>query len=241
MSARLASPHALPRRRFARGMTLLEVMVAVAVLAGVSVLIHGVMTSLSKGKQGEALRAERVHQGREALQRMVRDLSAAYLSMHIPSLPALQTSKTAFVGRNSTPYDRVDFTAFAHLRTERDAHESDQAEVGYFVLPDPDVDGKMDLVRREQTPIDFDPLRGGIINVVCENVQEFHLRYLDPTTSQWVTTWDTTQLTGQLNRLPLEVEITLVVQGVGDAPPYSYTTKLFMQMMQPLQFGIPQQ
>ena len=222
-------------------MTLLEVMVAVAVLAAVSVLIHGVMTSLSKGKKGEAIRAERVHQGREAMLRIVRDLSSAYISMHVPAIPALLTERTAFVGRSSSPYDRVDFTAFAHLRTEKDSHESDQAEVGYFVSRDPDVDDKMDLVRREQTPIDFDPLRGGIINVVAENVQEFHLRYLDPMTSQWVTTWDSMQVSGQPNRLPLEVEITIVLKGVGSGPPYSYTTKVFLPLQQPLSFGIPQQ
>jgi len=222
-------------------MTLLEVMVAVAVLAAVSVLIHGVMTSLSKGKKGEAIRAERVHQGREAMLRVVRDLSAAYISMHVPAIPALLTERTAFVGRSSSPYDRVDFTAFAHLRTEKDSHESDQAEVGYFVSRDPDVDDKMDLVRREQTPIDIDPLRGGIINVVAENVQEFHLRYLDPMTSQWVTTWDSMQISGQPNRLPLEVEITIVLKAVGSGPPYSYTTKVFLPLQQPLSFGIPQQ
>jgi len=216
-------------------------MVAVAVLAGIAVLIHGVMLSLSNGKKGEALRAERVHQGREAMQRIVRDLSAAYLSMHVNSVPALMTERTAFVGRSGTPFDRVDFAAFAHLRTEHDAHESDQAEVGYFVARDPDVDDKMDLVRREQTPIDLEPLRGGIVNVVCENVSDFHLRYLDPITAQWLTSWDTTQISGQPNRLPLEVEITLVVRGLGDAPPYTYTTKVFLPIQQPLAFGIPKQ
>lgn len=227
-------------RSVSRGMTLLEIMVAVAVLAGVAVLIHGVMTSLSAGKKGEGLRSERVHQGREAMQRIVRDLSGAFLSKHVPAILALQTNKTVFTGRASTPYDRIDFTAFAHQRTERDAHESDQAEVGYFVVHDPDQDDKMDLVRREQTPIDFDPLRGGIVNVVAENVQEFHLRYLDPMTSQWVTTWDTMQITGQPNRLPLEVEVTIVLKGVGDSPATTYTTKVFLPIQQPLSFGITQ-
>ncbi|HEX8795619.1 MAG TPA: type II secretion system protein GspJ [Polyangiaceae bacterium] len=229
-------------RSRSRGMTLIEVMVAVAIMAGIAVLIHGTMLSLSNGKKGEGMRAERVHQGREAMQRMVRDLSSAYISMHVPPIQALQTSRTAFVGRSSSNFDRIDFTAFAHMRTERDAHESDQAEVGYFVVRDPDVDDKMDLVRREQTPIDYDPLRGGIVNVVAENVDEFHLRYMDPITGQWVTTWDSMQVTGQPNRLPLEVEITLEIKGVGeDAPPYRYTTKIFLPMQQPLSFGIPQQ
>lgn len=229
-------------RAHARGMTLIEVMVAVAIMSGIAVLIHGTMLSLSNGKKGEGMRAERVHQGREAMLRIVRDLSSAYISMHVPPILALQTERTAFVGRSSSTFDRIDFTAFAHLRTDRDSHESDQAEVGYFVVRDPDVDGKMDLVRREQTPIDYEPLRGGIVNVVAENVDEFHLRYMDPITGQWITTWDSMQVTGQPNRLPLEVEITLEIKGVGeDAPPYRYTTKVFLPMQQPLSFGIPQQ
>ncbi len=231
-----------PHRARSRGLTLIEVLVAVAVMAGIAVLIHGTMVSLSNGKRTQGMRAERVHQGREAMQRIVRDLSAAYLSMHVPPIQALQTSRTAFVGRTSSTYDRLDFTAFAHMRTERDSHESDQAEVGYFVVKDPDVDDKMDLVRREQTPIDYDPLRGGIVNVVAENVDEFHVRYMDPITGQWVTTWDSMQITGQPNRLPLEVEITIEIKGVGeDAAPYRYTTKVFLPMQQPLSFGIPQQ
>jgi general secretion pathway protein J len=222
-------------------MTMIEIMVAIGVLAGIAVFIHGVMVSLSNGKKWEGMRAERAHQGREAVQRMVRDLSAAYLTQHIPQNQALMTERTAFIGRSSTPFDRIDFAAFAHLRTERDAHESDQAEVGYFVTKDPDVPDKMDLVRREQTPIDIDPLKGGTTNVVAENVEQFDLRYFDPMTGMWVETWDTTQITGQPNRLPMEVEITLVLKGVGDGPSYTYRTKTFLQIAQPLSFGIPRQ
>ncbi len=233
----------MKRRANARGlgMTMVEVMVAIAVLAMIAVLIHGVIQSLSRGKKGEEQRADRAHEGREAIQRIVRDLSAAYLSLHVPSVQALVTGKTAFVGRTSIPFDRVDFTAFAHMRTDRDSHESDQAEVGYFVVRNPDFPDKMDLVRREQTPIDIDPLKGGIVNVVAEDVDQFNLRFLDPQTTQWVDTWDSMQVTGQPNRLPLEVKITLVLKGVGGGPPYAYTTKVFIPIQQPLSFGIPKQ
>ncbi len=225
----------------ARGMTMIEVMVAIAILAMVGVLIHGVIDSLSKGKRGEELRTERAHEGREAIERIGRDLAAAYISLHVPSVQALMTEKTAFIGRSSVPFSRVDFAAFAHLRTDRDSHESDQAEVGYFVVPDPEVADKMDLVRREQSPPDLDPLKGGTVNVVAENVDHFELRYLDPQTGQWVETWDSMQVTGQPNRLPLEVKITLVLNGVGAGPPYAYTTKVFLPIQQPLSFGIPRQ
>lgn len=220
-------------------MTMIEVVVAIGILAMVGVLIHGVIDSLSRGKKGEGLRAERVHEGREALQRIVRDLSSTYISMHVPTIQALQTEKTAFVGRHSGQFDRVDFAAFAHRRTERDSHESDQAEVGYFVVTDPDVPDKMDLVRREQTPIDIEPLKGGITDLVAEDVSAFELRYLEPLTGQWVETWDSTQVTGQPNRIPLAVRIKLVLKGVGNGSPYSYTTKVFLPIQQPLSFGIP--
>jgi general secretion pathway protein J len=224
-----------------RGMTLFEVIVAIGILAMVAVLIGGVVDSLSRGKTGEGKRAERVREGREAVERIVRDVSSAYLSTHVPLVQAMITGKTAFVGRGSTPFDRVDFTAFAHTRIERDAHESDQAEVGYFVTSDPAVTGKMDLVRREQTPIDFDPLKGGIISVVAEDVDEFDLRFLDPQTSQWIENWDSTQVSGQPNRLPLAISIRLVLKGVGGGPPYTYATKVFIPIQQPLSFGLPSQ
>jgi general secretion pathway protein J len=232
------SPRAIAR---ARGMTMIEIMVAIGILTMVAVLIHGVIDSLSRGRKGEGMRAERAHEGREAMQRIVRDLSGAYISGHVPSVPALITSRTAFVGKSTPPYDRIDFTSFAHLRTERDAKESDQAEVGYFVVKDPEVSEKMDLVRREQTPIDYEPLKGGIVNVVAEDVEKFDVRFLDPTTSQWIETWDSQQVTGQPNRVPFEVDITLVLKGVGGGPPYSYTTKMFIPIQTPLTFGIPRQ
>lgn len=231
----------MKRGATARGMTMIEVMVAIAILAMVAVLIHGVIDSLSRGKKTEEIRTDRVHQAREAVERIVRDLSAAYLSQHVPMNQALITERTAFVGRSSMPFDRLDFTAFAHLRTVRDSHESDQAEVGYFAVRDPKVPEKMDLVRREQTPIDLDPLKGGTVNVVAEDVDQFDVHYLDPQTSQWLETWDSMQVTGQPNRLPLEVKITLVLKGVLGGPPYSYTTKVFIPIQQPLSFGIPRQ
>lgn len=218
---------------------MIEVVVAIGILAMVGVLIHGVIDSLSRGKKGEGMRAERVHEGREALQRIVRDLSSAYLSMHIPTNQSLQTERTAFVGRHAGQFDRIDFASFAHRRTERDSHQSDQAEVGYFVVPDPDVPDKMDLVRREQTPIDIEPLKGGISDLVAEDLETFELRYLDPLTGQWVETWDSTQVTGQPNRVPLAVRVKLVLKGVGNGSPYSYTTKIFLPIQQPLSFGIP--
>ncbi|MBX3233669.1 MAG: prepilin-type N-terminal cleavage/methylation domain-containing protein [Labilithrix sp.] len=229
----------MTRRARRRGMTLLEIMVSMAVMAMISLLIYGAFDSISRGRRGEALRADRARQGRDAIERIVRELQGAYISMHTPSMPALVTRTTGFYAQSSSQYDRVDFTAFAHRRVNAEARESDQAEIGYFVVRDPDVDGKMDLVRREEAPIDIDFKRGGVVNVLAEDVETFDLKYLDPLTGQWVETWDSTLMSAQLNRLPLEVRIELELKPVKNTPAFKYVTKAFIPIQQPLTFGIP--
>ena len=99
-------------------MTLLEILVSLAVLAMIATLIYGAFDSLGRGKKGESLRAERARQGRGAVLRIVRELSSAYLSLHVPANVAQNTRVTAFIATSSMDFDRVDFTAFAHQRTQ---------------------------------------------------------------------------------------------------------------------------
>lgn len=228
------------RRARVRGMTLLEILVSLGVMSMISLLIYGAFDSLSRGRRGEALRADRARQGRDAVERIAREVQSGFLSMHTPTNQALVTRTTGFYGQNSTQFDRLDFTSFAHRRITKDARESDQAEIGYFVVRDPENDGKMDLVRREQAPIDYDFKKGGVVNVLAEDVEKFDIRYLDPMTGQWLDTWDSTQMMMQFNRLPLEVRIELELKPVRNSPPFRYVTKVMMPMQQPLKFGIMQ-
>lgn len=235
-----------PRTR-RRGMTLLEIMVSMAVMAMISLLIYGAFDSISRGRKGEQLRADRARQGRDAVERIVRELEGAFLSQHTPTTPALITRQTAFIATSTSTFDRLDFTSFCHRRINAESHESDQAEVGYFAVRDPDKDDKMDLVRREQAPIDvdmtltsvIDTKRGGVINVLAENIDHFDLKYLDPITANWVETWDSSSASAQLNRLPLEVKVELEMKPVANTPSFKYVTKVFIPIQQPLSFGIP--
>lgn len=228
---------ALTRPR-TRGMTLIEVIIAIAILAGVSLLLYGAFDSLSRGKKGEAMRAERARQGREAMARIVREMSSAYLSAHLPLSQALVATRTAFVAEGGT-FARVDFTAFAHRRMLRDAPESDQAEIGYYVVRDPEHDDKYDLVRREQTPIDYEPKQGGVTAVMAEDIESFQIRYLDPITTAWTEQWNSAQVAGQPNRLPFEVHVTLVLKGAGNLPPLTFESKFLLPINQPLTFALP--
>jgi general secretion pathway protein J len=234
------SPRRFRSRARSRGLTLVEALVALAVLAMIGVLLYGTFDSLSHQRKAEAARGDRAREGRQAVLRMTREIQTAFLSMHNPANVALQTRVVAFIGQNGNPYDRIDFQGFAHRRIAANSHESDQAEIGYFASPDPDHEDKTDLVRREQTPADMDPKKGGVVEVLCEDIDSFDLRYLDAQTSQWVETWDTTQALGQQNRLPLEVRLTLVLKHVPSGVNATYTTKFMIPIQQPLTFGIPQ-
>jgi general secretion pathway protein J len=220
-------------------MTLLELLVSLAILAMMSLLIYGAFDSMNRGIKGEEMKSERGREGRDGLLRITRELSAAFISFHNPTNIALITRQTAFIGAHSSPFDRVDFAAFAHRRIVKNSRESDQCEVGYSVVADPAVSDKMDLIRREQTPIDQDPVRGGVVNVLVENIDLFSLKYLDPMSGLWIDTWDTTLVNAQYNRLPLEIKIAITLRGRPGLEPQTFTTKVMMPMLSPLTFGIP--
>ncbi len=192
-----------------RGFTLLEIILAVTVLALVGTMVYGgfSQTALNKARVEEDVDHSRiVHM---ALDRMVRELTMAFVSTHVNPSMDLRVVETAFVGKDNGKDDRIDFTSFSHRRLYRNARESDQNEISYFVTEHPDEPGVQVLARREQNRIDSDPRRGGKSQILVEDVEEFNLEYFDPLLSDWVQSWNTEDVLAQPNRLPSQVRIRL--------------------------------
>jgi general secretion pathway protein J len=221
-------------RAQARGLTLIEVLVAIAVLAMISVLIYSAFSTITRGKTNAETYAERYRLARIATTRMSRELSEAYLSAHLAPTPALVTRVTAFTGVTR----RVDFNAFAHRRVVKDAHESDQCELSYFVGQNAKKPQQLDLLRREQVIPDDQPGKGGVVQVFVDDIDTFELKYLDPLSGLWTDQWDSTSAAGQLGRLPLQVEITLIMRGGPAGSPIRLRTKTPIMMPQPLAFAL---
>jgi general secretion pathway protein J len=239
----LASPrHRPPRtratqpKRAALGFTLLEVMVSIGIVAMIGVLIYGAFHGMSRSRRNITHVLDRHQQGRAALTRMTRELGSAFISAHLPIGQMQITRQTAFIGSDQSGADRVDFTAFAHRRLARDAHESDQAEISYFGSRDPDT-GNLDLVRRIDKTIDEDPSRGGIVQVLAENIESLDIAYLDPVTGEWLETWDSTQPAAQLGRLPAQVWITIMLAGGPGGEAIQFLTKATLPIQLPLTFA----
>jgi len=199
------------RRRGRAGVTLVEAMVAITILSIVSALVWGGYDQTMKNKQRVEGNVDRNHMIFAALDRMQRELHMAFVSVHMNPSPSLQTVQTCFVGRDRGARDRVDFTSFSHQRLITDAHESDQNELSYFVTAHPDDSSIKVLARREQNRIDDRPQEGGRVQILVEDVEGLDLEYYDNLQNQWVRNWDSTQATGQPNRLPTQVKIVLTV------------------------------
>lgn len=196
-----------------RGFTLLELLVAISILAMVSILIYSAFSAMKRSKEGLSRLQDRYREGRMAMARITLDLQSAYLSSHRPISDALVVQRTLFKGTRGNPADRIDFDSFSNLRRDRDAHQSDQAEISYFGSPDPEVDGKLDLARRLSPRLDLEPEHGGRVEVLATDIDLFDVEYFDATTGQWEETWDTSQAIGQPDRMPYQIRITLVLNG----------------------------
>lgn len=225
------------RARRRRGLTLVEVMVSIAVVAMIGTVIFGAFQGMSRARDNMEAVSDRHHQGRAALSRMSRELGSAFLSAHLPPDALTNpTHQTAFMATDSGSNDRVDFNSFSHRRLRADSHESDQNELSYFTATDPET-GRLDLVRRESKYLDGDPARGGIVQVLAEDIESFELRYLDPLTGEWLETWDSTQMTAQFGRLPAQVWITLAMRGGPEGAPARFETKVPLAMQLPIDFA----
>lgn len=227
----------------ARGFTLIEVLIAVTVLALISGLLVTAFSSLKRSKEGVQRSSDRYREGRLAMARITRELESAYVSKHVPLDQSLWAVKTIFKGKRGSPADRVDFNAFVNRRTDRDSRQSDQAEVSYYGETNPKVTGQIDLLRRVSTKLDREPTEGGRAEVLATDIDLFELRYFDPLLGSWIEEWDSSTVVGQLDRLPLQIKIQLVLNGGerfdgdGDRAPIPFVAKIVVPMRTPLQFA----
>jgi general secretion pathway protein J len=230
-------------RRHVRGFTLVELLIAISILAMLSLLIYGAFAGMRKTKLGLERINDRYREGRTAMARISRDLQSAYVSSHLPIDASRTVLKTAFSGKGGTPADRLDFNAFSNLRRDRNSHVSDQAEISYFASQNPEDTDVTDLVRRISEYPDNEPAKGGRVEVLCTDIELFELEYLDPQTGSWTETWDTTQAAGQPNRLPLQVRINLVLKGgrrpkdSSDRDTLRFQTQVVLPMQNALNFA----
>ncbi|MBK6690226.1 MAG: prepilin-type N-terminal cleavage/methylation domain-containing protein [Deltaproteobacteria bacterium] len=194
-----------------RGLTLMEVTLAIAILAIMATLTWGSLARAFDAYETVTDIDRRYHNVRVAMNRMSKELSMAFLTSVRRHKGQERMEDTIFQGKSGSPFFELHFTAFAHDMLRADAKESDQCEIGYYGDRDPDDSSVYNLMRREDPRIDQDPDKGGRSYVLAENVKDFKLRFFDPRAQDWTDEWDTEKTEFQ-GRLPTVVEITLIVE-----------------------------
>ena len=195
------------RARRHSGFTLLEVLVAVAIMAMITAMVWYSINQTFLAMDIVRADADTVRQARQVTSRVPHELAAAFLPANLSPTAAV---KYEFVAEDEGDTDRVRFVTIAHTKLYQDVNESDQSEVEYFCESNPRKTGTFRLFRREDNVVDDRPDEGGVTLMLAEDVKEFELSYYDANRDQWIEDWDTTR-TDQSNRLPYAIRLKLTL------------------------------
>ncbi len=192
------------------GFTLIEIMLALALMAFVTSLLWGTFAQTAKVKKRLEQEQDRTHTVRVALMRMSREIEMAFLSNS--EAVGVQERRTMFSGTSHNDFDELRFSWFGHQRLHADAPEGDTSLVSYFTMPDPDDATITNLMRRETRRLESkDPkLIPGETYILCPDILRLKFAYYDYKQKEWREEWDTTKADGQ-QYLPTQVRISLTV------------------------------
>jgi general secretion pathway protein J len=192
------------------GFTLIEIMLALALMAFVTSLVWGTFAQTTRIKKRLETAQDRTHTVRVALMRMTREIEMAFLSDS--EVMGAQDRRTMFSGTSHGDLDELRFSWFGHQRMRADAPEGDTALVSYFSMPDPDDPMVTNLVRKETKRLEAKDLKliPGETYILCPAVSRLKLAYYDYKQKDWREEWDTTKADG-LQYLPTQVRISLTV------------------------------
>lgn len=164
-----------------RGFTLIEILVAVGLLAMLGIILATSTSALMGSIKDNRTTQELYHVARVALTRMEREIAMAYLSKHQGEK---RTTKTVFLGKNNS----LTFIYMGHRRMVRGVQESDEGVVEYKLERDRESNGTV-LIRREKTVVDDQPYKGGRKEILAYNVKKLTFAYWDMDKESWQADW----------------------------------------------------
>ena len=209
-----------------KGFTLVEVIMAMFIMSALTVLVSGAIRSSVKNKQKLSNRIYVQSMLYDTLRIMKMDIERAFNYKDVfyqierqaiqkmnaaknnganqqqqqqqqqqagLQLPPPPPKLTHFLGEINS----IHFTSLNHFRTNYNAQESNQMEVGYFVdscISRATKKASKCLWRRHQTHIDDEVDEGGEKSVIAENVADFKLSYRGDdfqkdSEPEWVDRW----------------------------------------------------
>jgi len=206
-----------------RGFTLLEIMVATAILGLVLTAIYGVLSRALYAKNHAEERADLYAAGRETVLKMADELEGA-----LPPNPQGTIFFIGATGNDRVPTDAVQFDVVIRREFSGAKSRGGRTRVQYSLDPLKDTPNLYALRRQEELLTDpaLDNASGddpgsaedeapppvASAAYLIDRVAGLRLRYLDPQTGEWTDSWDTSNpppgYQGPAS-LPGAIEITL--------------------------------
>jgi general secretion pathway protein J len=222
------------RRARPAGFTLIEVMLALAILGFVTTIMWGSFSQTVANKRAIESAQDRTHSVRVALMRMTREIEMAYLSASENT--AIAERRTFMIGSSHGDVDELQFSSFAHQRLRAGLAEGDTSLISYFGERDPDDRRILNLMRRETRRLQAEApsTLAGESYILCPDVSRLKFQYYDQKLKEWENEWSTLNASGN-QYLPTHVRITLtVVDERGQE--ISYSTDARIQMTEKVDY-----
>ncbi len=223
-------------RRAQAGLTLIEVMIASAVMVMMMTLAWRTIRNTSDTRRSSATYQERNHEIRMAMGRVVADFEGAYLSKNEDENAS--HPRTLFVGKSGSRVPQISFSTMNHRVLWADANESEQTVITYLAHDSKEHPGEVDWIRGERRrpsnePPEDEPAE---YDVLVRNVEKVELEFWNWKNEEWQDTWDTTQSDGQRGWLPSRVKITITVKSA-DGTDLKFTSQARITMQEALLFS----
>lgn len=220
-------------RSRARGFTLMEVMIAVAITALMGALVTTSFHTSFQAKEVVEAESEHYRMLRSAMNRMTREIGAAFISEAYDARRYRDQNDrpTNFIGER----DRLLFTSLSHQRLYADTKETDQVTIEYQVkrAEDREARNRQDLFRRANPLIEDRMDRGGTEYVLFEGIKKIEFAYWDSEKKEWDDEWDTRR-PERMAILPTRVRITIVAPDEnGKETRYTTQTRIMLNTALP--------
>ncbi|HRC55226.1 MAG TPA: type II secretion system protein GspJ [Kofleriaceae bacterium] len=216
--------------RHQRGVTLLEIMIALAIMGLMMALTWSTISNSSRAKRSSEAIEARNHELRVALGQVVHDFESAYLSLNEDKNASHR--RTLFVSKSGGKVPEMRFSTLNHRVLTADANESEQTQISYLALADRADRDKTNWVRREQRRLsnenpDQEPAE---YDVLVHDIEEVKFEFWDWRAQEWRDRWDSTASDGDKDKLPTRVRITLKIPSPqGDTTTRVTQARILMQ------------
>jgi type II secretion system protein J len=228
-------PHGFRERgRPIEGFTLLEVMIAISIMATILVILFGTYSAAVDRAARTRELSQIYHEARVLLQLMANDLRSAYVKESVEqaqqALQQAKTRPTTFVGEDHTESDKAaDTLAFSTvLPMQRpDVPDTEMCRVSYSIEPVNEPPQNRALFRRMNCSLDPQATDRDQLFLLTELAHGLDFKYYDERGTEFLD-WNSREARDG-KRLPARVKITLLLADQhGQLRPFEMITDLVL-------------